>query len=1148
MSHRTHRGTGRRLGATIAGSGLLLGLLASVPAAAAPSPAAVPGLSPAAKALPTPVYDDGRYIVLLNQVPTAAYDGRIAGYAASKPAEGEQFDADSRAARRYDDRLEQLQDEVLADVGVPESDVSADFTTVTNGFTVELTGAEATEFAKNPDVLSVTEDELLQPTTNESPDFLELTGEDGLWSELGGVGTDGAGSGTVIGVVDSGIWPESQSFRGFEDDDQGRDATAAEYDYTGICDEGADGSFADACNNKLLGGRYYVEGFGAENLSPEEFLSPRDAGGHGTHTASTAAGRHVEDVEVDGIPFGDLAGMAPGARLAAYKVCWEGSEFSGCFTSDSVKAINDAVADGVDAINYSISGTPSDYTNPVEIAFLNAATANVFVAASSGNSGPAESTTNHPSPWLTTVAASTHKISESTLELGNGERFIGASTTAGIDMTSTVLAVESAAEGVDPADAQQCFPDTLDPEIVTGKIVVCDRGIFARVEKSINVRDAGGVGLILVNPTESSVNADLHVIPSIHLDVDAYQPIYDYVGGNPDATSAILAGVNEGSDTQVPEVIAFSSRGPSLGADGDILKPDISAPGVDVLAAVVPFSNNGRDYDLYSGTSMSSPHIAGLSLLLRQQNPDWTPMEQKSAMMTTAYDHATTTDAFEQGAGFVDPSEFSEPGLVYPADIDDWAGFLLGQGVDIGYPGVRPIEATQLNQASIAIGELTGTETVRRTVRNVGDSVAFYSAEITGLDGIDAEVRPARLVVAPGSTASFDVTFTYAGADFGEYAQGHLTWTSGGTEVRSPIVVNPVAVSAPEEVNGEGTDGSLTYDITAGYDGPLELGVFGLNEGEVNRGNVEQGELAPGTPTTDGYEYTVEADTSLLRFDLDAVNEEGVDLDLYVLGPDPEGGEDPIQYVSATGDADERIDIVEPFPGEYTVFVHAFGAPTGGADYVLTNYSVSSVDEGNLTVDPASLQVEAGETYPITLTWSGLNEGPYLGWVDYTGTGEFTIVSIDAGDGSGGGGGDDGGDAPAVEFSTTRPTEAGFGEWFTYEVQAQNQSDTDLGTADWMLSVEHEEVLGRRDVTVQLITDEGRETVPLTADGRGLSAILAEDVAIPAGADLTFEVRMRARIEGELTFTDRLVGDQVDETATSTLEVTQAQQGRRGPR
>lgn len=948
---------------------------------------------------PRPIFDDGRYIVLLRQAPTAAYEGGVSGFSATAPDEGKVFDANARAARRYDALLKRRQDRLQNRTGVEQLDVSTTFTTVTNGFVAELSGQEALRLSKDAAVLSITPDELRQPTTNRSPGFLGLRGPNGLWQQLGG--PRGAGSSTVIGVVDSGIWPESRSFRAFNNGVT-RQETAATLGFTGDCDPGADGSFADACNNKLIGARYYVEGFGADNVADSEYLSPRDGDGHGSHTASTSAGRFVNNPKSGATRYDYVSGMAPGARLAAYKVCWTGAPGAsdGCFDSDSVAAINDAVADGVDAINYSISGSQDSYIDPVEIAFLNAAAANVFVAASSGNSGPDASTTAHPSPWLTTVAASTHKILESTVELGNGQRFIGASLTAGLPQTPTVLAVDSPADGADPADAQICVPGTLDPATVEGTIVVCDRGVIARAEKSLAVQQAGGVGMILVNPPGiDGVNADNHFVPTVHLENTFYDDIYAYVDNNEEATAAILAGVNEGSETQVPEVIAFSSRGPSLAGGGDILKPDISAPGVDVLAAVAPPTNFGRRYDFYSGTSMSSPHIAGLSLLLRDQHPDWTPMEIKSAMMTTAYDHATTRSAFDQGAGFVNPREFSEPGLVYPSGLSAWANFLLGQGTDIGYPGARPMEASQLNQASIAVNEMTGTETVRRTVKNVTDRTLLFRPTVSGMDGIDVQVRPRQLVLSPGSRASFDVKFTHAGAPFGEYTEGHLTWKSGDIEVRSPLVVNPVSVQAPAEVFGDGTEGTLTYDITAGADGPIDLAVNGLSQGVVQEGTLPPGEvvLSPtGNASTAVSRFQVGEDTTLARFDLDAADD-GDDFDLYVVNE----AFDAIVGSSATGAADERVDLIDPQPGNYFVLVGAFSTTDGQpGDYTLTNYAVGTGPAGNLTVDPASIDAALGVTYPVTLTWSGLGPAPYLGWVGYSGSEEPTIVSIDgAGDG-----------------------------------------------------------------------------------------------------------------------------------------------------
>lgn len=295
---------------------------------------------------------------------------------------------------------------------------------------------------------------------------------------------------------------------------------------------------------------------------------------------------------------------------------------------------------------------------------------------------------------------------------------------------------------------------------------------------------------------------------------------------------------------------------------------------------------------------------------------------------------------------------------------------------------------------------------MRRTVRNVGDSVRFYHAEVTGLEGIDVNVSPSRLVVAPGAEASFDVTFTYAGAELGEYAEGHLTWVSGDIEVRSPIVVQPVALAGPDEVSGQGTQGSLTYEVTAGADEPIDLSFNGLTQGTENAGTLPPGEvvLTPqGNEHTAVYRFQVPEGTTLARFDLNGIDN-GDDFDLYVVN------EEFTQIVgrSATGAADEQVTLRNPEPGNYYVLVGAFSTEDGRpGSYVLTNYAVGDGPAGNATVRPQRIDAEAGETYEVTVSWSGLQPEPYLGYVEYgDAIDRITIVSIDgaAGEGSGGGG------------------------------------------------------------------------------------------------------------------------------------------------
>ena len=941
-------------------------------------------------------FSAGNYIVVLRQQPEATYDGGTAGLAATKPAAGAKFSAASPAAAQYRDHLRASLRKVRERANVKA--VTAEFTTVTSGFSARLSAEQAERLAKDPEVLTVAPDRLRQLDTAKTPNFLGLSGNKGLWGKLGGDGADGAGSSVVVGVLDSGIWPESASFAAFTPGAAARAETAQRLGFTGACDAGPDG-MGFTCNDKLIGARYYIEGFGADRLGSKDYLSPRDGHGHGSHTASTSAGRSGVSGVSDGRDFGELSGIAPGARIASYKVCWEGEpgvSATGCFDSDAIAAINDAVADGVDVINFSISGTTANYTDPVEIAFLNAALAGVFVAASAGNSGPAESTVDHPSPWLTTVAVSTHSINESTVELGNRERFIGASLTTGLDrLTPTVLSDAIPAAGATTAQALLCLPDSLDPAEARDKIVVCDRGENPRAEKSRVVQDAGGVGMIMLNPAPNSLNADNHVIPTVHLPDTAREDVRAYVADS-GATTRILAKVADGSKTKVPEVASFSSRGPSLGGNGDILKPDISAPGVDIIAAVAPPSNYGRSNDFLSGTSMSAPHIAGLAALLKDAHPGWGPMDIKSAMMTTAYDHETTTDAFAQGAGFVDPRKFTAPGLVYRAGLQDWANFLLGQGVDVGVPGSEPIDASDLNQPSISLGGFVGTQTVERRVTNAGTSSAVYTASTSGLKGINVKVTPSRLALAPGATGTFKVRFNQRTAPVGDYAQGHLTWKSDAGSVRIPVVARPLALDAPGEVTAQEQASSVSFEVTPGTNSAVQLSVNGLAAGVENPSTVAIGPagLVP-NEANKRFDVTVPDEVTLARFDLDAANDD-VDLDLDVVALDASGT--PVARVgaSATGDADERLDVLNLPAGNYAAYVNGFSSPGNTpTDFVLTTYLVGTGSAGNATVKPTRVQGTPGDAVPVTVTFTDLDAGtPYLGWVGYSTSEVPTILSV----------------------------------------------------------------------------------------------------------------------------------------------------------
>ena len=742
------------------------------------------------------------YIVQLGDAPAVTYQGGVAGLAATQPAPGTRFDARTLDAQAYIGYLDAQQRAVAASVaGAP---VLANYHAVFNGFAAQLTPADVNALRANAKVVQIFEDQPRELDTISTPTFLGLTAPGGLWSQLDALSRAVKGEDMVIGVVDGGIWPENTSFADRVDGSGVPTFSGGTLAYgpppatfTGGCVAGEGFNPATHCNNKLVGAKFYNAGFLAASLPKNwsEFYSPRDSvggvlahGGHGDHTASTAAGNSLAPVVMTGISFGPASGMAPRARVAAYKVCWTyddptatdgtGSKNS-CFTSDSVKAIDDAVKDGVNVINYSISGSLTSVNDPVEQAFYRATVAGVFVAASAGNSGPANQVA-HISPWLTTVAASTHnRILRADVTLGDGAKYTGASMNiTPLPSTPLIRAEDAGMAGADPTKVTLCYSAgsnlgvaVLDPVKVAGKIVICTRGTTARVDKSLAVAQAGGVGMIM-RDNGAGLVAEVHSVPTVHVTSADGLAIQTY--------AASLAGTSDmgtfraSTTANAPVMADFSSRGPNQG-DSNVLKPDLTAPGVDVIAAVTPALTvsqrdavaNGTlvpdpDWASYQGTSMSSPHVAGLALLLKQAHPTWSPAAIKSALMTTTY--STLNDGlpgaqngllpWAQGAGHVDPNEAIDPGLVYDAGKADFVKYQCKvnrtavSASDCATYGTLD-ETYNLNLPSITAGTVVGNVTVTRNVTNVGGSSATYTASAS-VSGFSTVVTPASLDACSG--------------------------------------------------------------------------------------------------------------------------------------------------------------------------------------------------------------------------------------------------------------------------------------------------------------------------------------------------------------------------------------------------------------
>ncbi len=978
-------------------------------------------------------FESGRYIV------TLVGDGQ----AKWENAPG----ADSRRGVSPGDYAAQLaatQEEVAASVGV---DIDVSYTVALNAFAADLTGEQAALLAADKNVLAVTPDEVLHMTATPSTEFLGLTGDDGVWASIGG--PENAGEGIVVGVLDSGIAAGNAAFAGdalgttpgAEPYLDGSTITFEKADgelFTGICEEGEAFSASD-CNTKLIGARYYLDGFGAENIGdattgPGEFVSPRDGDGHGSHTASTAAGNYANPASIEGIEFGDISGVAPAAKIAAYKVCWSGPDPTvitddGCTTSDILAAIDDAITDGVDVINFSIGGGAATTTyDATDDAFLGAAAAGIFVAVSAGNDGPDASTADHGAPWYTSVAASTIPSYEATATLGDGTAYAGASITVPFDgtpITGPLVYAADIALAAPENDPALCGPNSLDPALITpDTIVVCDRGTYDRVAKSAEVARIGGQAMILVNPTPNTVDTDFHSVPTVHLNSDARAAVVAYAQTE-GATATLTTGNALGTTPPTPQVAGFSSRGPILADGSQLLKPDISAPGVSILAAGPNDQGAEGTYEFLSGTSMASPHIAGLAALYLGVHPLAAPSEIKSAMMTTAYDTVdaagnAVTDPFAQGAGHVDPTRFFDAGLLYLNDVPDWVGYIDWLGYDTPFD---PISGSNLNLASFQVSDLTAPVTVTRTVTSTG--AGEWTSSVQGVDGVDVTVEPSTLSFgAAGETGTFTVTFARTDAALDAYAVGSLTWSDGSNSVRSPIAVQPVTIVAPFDAEGTGVTGSVDVEVTPGGDGPIPLTTTGLSLGTLleDPTGVEEDHSGSGDNTSPDFEYSASVPEGAVfaRFDLDALDDElenPVDLDLFVYRLNAEGT--PVAlYQSATGAADERVNIEAPIAGDYLVIADVFDAPDG----IVFDLTVTSVVPGTgaaLTTTPATLEGVQGVPVGYAASWTGLQPfSTYVGLVYYAETGVYTVVQVATGEGP----------IPGAPVNLTLPTISGKAE------------------------------------------------------------------------------------------------------------------------
>ncbi|XP_065865127.1 CO(2)-response secreted protease-like [Euphorbia lathyris] len=698
-----------------------------------------------------------------------------------------------------------------------------------NGFSAMLTQSEASVLSGYEGVVSVFKDPTLKLHTTRSWDFLE--GNSGVRNTHKNKYPH-LSSDVIIGIIDTGIWPESPSFS-----DKGIGEIPSRW--KGTCMQAHDFKISN-CNRKLIGARYYddINQITIKNNNNNKTHmtkpsgSPRDYVGHGTHTTSIASGAIVANASYYGLAKGTARGGSPAARIAAYKAC----TLDGCAGSTILKAMEDAMKDGVDIISMSIGMSSmffqADYLNdPIAIGAFHAQEIGVLVVCSAGNDGPDPYSVGNSAPWIFTVAASSiDRDFQSTVLLGNGKSFQGSAINFSNLTSSKTYPIafgENVASNFTPAsEARNCYPGSLDRNKVAGKIVVCidsDFSIPRRIKKLV-VEDAGAKGMILINEDLKGVPFDSGVFPFSQIGNFAGSQLLKYINSTKKASATILPTTDIMQYKPAPVVAYFSSRGPGQLTE-NILKPDTMAPGVAILAAMIPENEPGSvpigekasGYAPRSGTSMACPHVAGAAAFIKSVHHGWTSSMIRSAVMTTATindnlgkplknSSNSYSNPHEMGVGEINPIKALNPGLVFQTTTNDYLKFLCYYGYS--NKNIKsmannnnfncPQKSSEnlistINYPSISVGKLDRHKpyfTIERTVTNVGPPNSTYIAKIEAPEGLLVKVFPKKLSFEDKlSKLPFNVSFNGKMAKHG-YNFGSVTWFDGKHFVRLIFTVN----------------------------------------------------------------------------------------------------------------------------------------------------------------------------------------------------------------------------------------------------------------------------------------------------------------------------------------------------------------------
>ncbi|EFJ11569.1 hypothetical protein SELMODRAFT_426261 [Selaginella moellendorffii] len=697
--------------------------------------------------------------------------------------------------------------QILASVkGSKESSLVHSYKHGFNGFSAFLTEAEADSIAKLPGVVKVFRSKKLSLHTTRSWDFLDSF-SGGPHIQI----NSSSGSDVIVGVLDTGVWPESKSF-----DDAGMGPVPKRW--KGVCDNSkiTNHSHTIHCNKKIVGARSY----GHSDVR-SRYQNARDQQGHGTHTASTIAGSLVKDATfLTTLGKGVARGGHPSARLAIYRICTPV-----CDGDNVLAAFDDAIHDGVDIVSLSLGLDDGD---SISIGAFHAMQKGIFVSCSAGNGGPGLQTIENSAPWILTVGASTidRKFSVD-INLGNSKTIQGiAMNPRRADISALILGGDASSRSDRIGQASLCAGRSLDGKKVKGKIVLCNYspGVASSwaIQRHLKELGASGVILAIENTTEAVSFLDL---AGAAVTGSALDEINAYLKNSRNTTATISPAHTIIQTTPAPIIADFSSRGPDITNDG-ILKPDLVAPGVDILAAwspEQPINYYGKpmytDFNIISGTSMGCPHASAAAAFVKSRHPSWSPAAIKSALMTTARfldntkspikDHnGEEASPFVMGAGQIDPVAALSPGLVYDISPDEYTKFLctmnytrdqleLMTGKNLS---CAPLDSyVELNYPSIAVpiaqfgGPNSTKAVVNRKVTNVGAGKSVYNISVEAPAGVTVAVFPPQLrFKSVFQVLSFQIQFTVDSSKFPQtvlWGYGTLTWKSEKHSVRSVFIL-----------------------------------------------------------------------------------------------------------------------------------------------------------------------------------------------------------------------------------------------------------------------------------------------------------------------------------------------------------------------